>query len=145
MKTNAKTLKLKVSEALSKDVGRAYARMGPEDMAQLGVEIGGIVEVAGKAKAVAKAMPAYKELRGQSRIQLDGLVRENAGASLEESVIVRKTTCRPAEQVVLGPLTMTPAERDMAYIGSLLDGLPVQEGDKVRATLIGSRSAAFRV
>ena len=50
---DAKTLKLKVSEALSKDVGRAYARMGPEDMSQLGVEIGDIVEAAGKNKNVA--------------------------------------------------------------------------------------------
>ena len=29
-------IKLKVTEALSKDVGRAYARMGPEDLEKLG-------------------------------------------------------------------------------------------------------------
>ena len=29
-------IKLKVTESLSKDVGRAYARMGPEDMEKLG-------------------------------------------------------------------------------------------------------------
>ena len=86
MKTDTKTLKLKVSEALSKDVGRAYARMGPEDLARLGVEVGDIVEVAGKTKAVCKAMPAYKEMRGQSQIQLDGLTRENAGVGLDELV-----------------------------------------------------------
>ena len=33
----------------------------------------------GKRGTVCKAMPAHKELRGQSRIQIDGLVRENAG------------------------------------------------------------------
>ena len=71
-----KPLKLKVCEALSKDVGRAYARMGPEDLARLGVEVGDIVEVAGKARTVCKAMPAYKEMRGQSQVQLDGLTRE---------------------------------------------------------------------
>ena len=47
-----KPLKLKVSEALSKDVGRAYARMGPEDLLRLRVEVGDIVEVAGKARTV---------------------------------------------------------------------------------------------
>ena len=31
------------------------------------------------------------------------------------------------------------------YIGSLLDGLPVMEGDMVKATLFGSRSADFIV
>ncbi len=52
-------LKLKVAEALSKDVGRAMARMGPEDLERLGVAIGDLVEVAGKRQTVCKAMPAW--------------------------------------------------------------------------------------
>src|ERR1035438_6667251 len=51
MTVDSKVLKLKVSEALSKDVGRAYGRMGPEDLARLGVEVGDIVEVAGKTRS----------------------------------------------------------------------------------------------
>ncbi|AEB09637.1 CDC48 family AAA ATPase [Desulfobacca acetoxidans] len=139
------TLKLKVTEALSKDVGRAYARMGPEDMEKLELSIGDIIEVAGKRKTVCKAMPAYKELRGRSRIQLDGISRENAGAGLDDSVLVSKITCRPGTRVVLAPITITPADRDLPYIGSLLDGLPVREGDRIRATLFGSRTADFKV
>ncbi|MHB8069370.1 MAG: CDC48 family AAA ATPase [Desulfobaccales bacterium] len=138
-------LKLKVTEALSKDVGRAYARMGPEDLEKLQVAIGDLVEVAGKRHTVCKAMPAYKELRGRSRMQLDGISRENAGAGLDDFVQVRKIACRPAERVVLTPITITPAERDLQYIGSLLDGLPVLEGDRLRATLFGSRTADFKV
>ncbi len=45
-------LKLKVAEALSKDVGRAMARMGPEDLERLGVAIGDLVEVAGKRQTI---------------------------------------------------------------------------------------------
>ncbi len=139
------TIKLKVTEALSKDMGRAFARMGPEDMEKLQLDIGDIVEVTGKRKTVCKVMPAYKELRDQSRIQLDGLTRENVGAGLDEFVQVRKTSCRPAKQVVIAPITIVPTNRDLEYIGSLLDGLPVQEGDRIRATLFGSRSADFKV
>ncbi len=139
------TLKLKVTEALSKDVGRAYARMGPEDLEKLQVAIGDIVEVAGKRKTVCKAMPAYKDLRGRSRVQLDGISRENAGAGIDDFVQVQKIAGRPAERVVLTPITITPAERDLQYIGSLLDGLPVLEGDRIRATLFGSRTADFKV
>ncbi|MBZ5520658.1 MAG: CDC48 family AAA ATPase [Acidobacteriia bacterium] len=138
-------LKLRISEALGKDVGRAFARMGPEDLQQLGVNAGDFVEIAGKRKTVCKAMLTYKELRGQSRIQLDGLSRENAGASLDEYVQVRKTVCRPAVKVVLAPVNTTPSDRDLNYICHLLDGLPVTEGDRVRATLFGSRSADFKV
>jgi transitional endoplasmic reticulum ATPase len=139
------TLKLKVTEALAKDVGRAYARMGPEDLQKLQVAIGDIVEVVGKRTTVCKAMPAYKELRGQSRVQLDGISRENAGAGLDDFVKVHRLACRPGEQVVLTPITIIPADRDLKYIGSLLDGLPVREGDRIRATLFGSRTADFKV
>ncbi|MFA4902383.1 MAG: CDC48 family AAA ATPase [Desulfobaccales bacterium] len=144
-KSEDSTLKLKVTEALSKDVGRAYARMGPEDLEKLQVAIGDIIEVAGKRKTVCKAMPAYKDLRGRSRVQLDGISRENAGAGIDDFVHVRKLTCRPAEHVILTPITITPADRDLQYIGSLLDGLPVMEGDRIRATLFGSRTADFKV
>ena len=113
------TLALKVTEALSKDVGHAFARMGPEDLEKLGIAGGDTVEVAGKRKTVCKAMLAHKELRGQSRVQLDGLVRENAGAALDESVQVRRIGCRPAERVMLDPVNITPSERDMDYIGNL--------------------------
>ncbi len=139
------SLKLKVTEALGKDVGRALARMGPEDMARLGVEIGDAVEIAGKRRTICKVMPAYRELRGQSRVQLDGLARENAGAGLDEFVQVRKTSVRPAQRVTLAPLTIVPDARDLHYIGSLVDGLPVQEGDLVRVALFGSRCADFKV
>jgi len=142
---NGPELKLKASEALSKDVGRAYARMDPEDMEKLGVSVGDIVVVRGKRATVCKVMPAYKEMRGQARVQLDGISRQNAGAGLDENVTVMKTVCRPAERVVLAPTNVTPSERDLKYIGSLLDGLPVKEGDVIRAVLFGSRSADFRV
>ena len=143
--TEQATLKLRVAEAIGKDVARAFARMGPEDLAKLEAAAGDIVEVEGKRKTVCKAMPAYKEMRGQSRIQLDGLVRENAGAGLDEFVQVRKIACRPAERVVLSPVNITPSDRDLDYIGSLLDGLPVLEGNRIRATLFGSRWADFKV
>ena len=138
-------LKLKVTEALSKDVGRAFARMGPEDMEKLRASVGDIIEVAGKRKTICKVMPAYKEIRGQNRIQLDGLTRENAGVALDETVSVCKTECQPARRVILAPINVIPANRDLKYIGSLMDGLPVQKGNRIRAILFGSRSADFKV
>lgn len=144
-KTDKPEMKLKVSEALGKDIGRAFARMGPEDLEKLGANVGDIVEVQGKRRTVCKAMPAYKEMRGQSRIQLDGISRQNAKAGLDESVTVRKISCKSADKVTLAPINVTTSERDLEYIGSLLDGLPVMIGDTVRATLFGSRSADFAV
>lgn len=139
------TLQFRVTEALSKDVGRAFARLDPEDLEKVQAAIGDTVEVTGKRRTICKAMPAYKELRGQSRVQLDGLSRENAGAGIDEHVRIHKISCRPAEQVALQPINVAPTDRDLDYIGSLLDGLPVLQDDRIRATLFGSRSADFRV
>ncbi|MBI2189172.1 MAG: CDC48 family AAA ATPase [Acidobacteria bacterium] len=139
------TLRLRVTEALGKDMGRAFARMDPKDLQRLGLAVGDIVSVTGKRTTVCKAMPAYKEQRGQARIQIDGLVRENAGAALDETVQVQKIASRPAERAVLTPTTIVPADRDLQYIGGLLDGLPVLVGGRVRATLFGSRWADFKI
>lgn len=144
-RNNDQAIKLRVTEALAKDMGRAFARMGPEDMDLLQVTIGDIVEVKGVRCTYCKAMPTHKEFRGQARVQLDGLSRENAGVGVDETVLVRKSACRPAEQVVLGPTNIRPAPRDLPYIGGLLDGLPIVEGDRIRANLFGSRSASFKV
>ena len=79
-----------------KDVGRALARLDPSDMETLGLEIGDVVELAGKRRTVAKAMPAYREDRGASRVQMDGVSRENAGIGLDQIVEVRKVAAKPA-------------------------------------------------
>lgn len=132
-------LKLKVAESLVKDVGRGLARLDPADMAKLGVEVGDIVQIVGKRTTVGKVMPAYKDQRGQSRMQIDGVARENAGTGLDQMVEVCKVAARPATRVVLSAVGAAPSDRDLTYIGSLLDGLAVVQGDRIRATLFGTR------
>ncbi|MFI5456042.1 MAG: CDC48 family AAA ATPase [Isosphaerales bacterium] len=138
-------LKLKVTEALPKDLGRGLARLDPADLARLGVGVGDVLIVRGKRPTVVKAMPSYKEHRGQSQVQVDGVTRENAGAALDQTIEVVKANARAAQRVVLEPLGILPGERDLKYIGSLFDGLPVMSGDRVRAQLFGTRSADFKV
>jgi transitional endoplasmic reticulum ATPase len=138
-------LTLKVSESTGKDVGRGLARIDPADMSQLGADIGDVVEVVGQKTTVCKLLPAFKEHRGKGRIHIDGIIRENAGAAIDESAVIRRAAAQPAAEVVLEPLGYVPSNRDLEYIGSLLDGLPIVAGDRVRATLFGNRHADFQV
>jgi transitional endoplasmic reticulum ATPase len=138
-------LKLKISEALTKDVGRAIVRLDPSDLQKIGVNIGDTVQVAGKRTTVCKAMPMYKDLRGQNRIQMDGVTRENVGGGLDEFVNIKKLNIPAAEKVTFTTLSVVPDDKDLAYIGSLIDGLPVTVGDKVRVNLFGSRFVEFIV
>ncbi len=143
--SGAGVIKLKIAEAMTKDTGHAYARISPEDMLRMGAAIGDTVEISAKRKTVCKLMPAHAESRGKSSVQMDGVSRESAGAGLGEFVTIRKVACRIADQVTLAPTNVRPSERDLDYIGSLLDGLPVLEGNRLRATLFGSRWADFKV
>jgi len=143
--TEVREITLKVSESTGKDVGRGIARIDPDDMRRLGVDVGEMVEVAGKKRTVCKVLPAFKEHRGRSRLAIDGIVRENAGVGLNESAVLRAVSVRPAREIVLEPRAHAPSQRDLEYIGSLLDGLPATGGDRVRATLFGNRYVDFLV
>lgn len=148
MKKNNTTLTLKVKEALPKDVGRAIVRIDPEDMKLIGFEVGDIIEIEGKRKTPAKVMPCYAEERGKKIIQMDGISRENVQIGLDEKVQIRKIGCKPANKITLLPLTISSLlqrDKDTRYISSLIEGLPVTSGDRVRATLFGSRWCDFKV
>lgn len=148
MKKDLVTLTLKIKETLPKDVGRAIARIDPADMKTLEVEAGDIIEIEGKRKTPAKVMPCYSEDRGKKIIQMDGISRENAQISLDERVKIYKVSYKPANKITLLPLTISSLlqrDEDTKYIGSLIGGLPVTSGDRVRATLFGSRSCEFKV
>jgi transitional endoplasmic reticulum ATPase len=146
--TKNRKLTLKVSEAKAKDVGRAIVRIDPADFQKIGIEVGDIIEVYGKRKSVAKIMPAYPEDRGKAIIQMDGLLRENTQAGLDEKVSIQKCECKLADKIVLSPLILMKSMRgaeDTKYLGSLLEGLPLVEGDRIRANLFGARSFDFVV
>ena len=138
---------LRVKEALVKDVGRAIARIDPKDMKVIGLESGDVIVIEGKRSTPVKIMPCYPEDRDKGIIQIDGITRENAQAGIDEKVKVIKITCRQAVKIKLKPETKSGSLKadDAKYIGSLINGLPVTKGDKVRANLFGSRSVDYTV
>jgi transitional endoplasmic reticulum ATPase len=138
---------LKVAEAQPQDVGRGMARLDPADIQQLGAAVGSIVQISGKKATAAKLMPAFKEARGQQVLQIDGLTRSNAGVAIGEKVRLSVVEAAPAQRVTLVP-EGAPAWRqgqDREYVGKLLSDVPVVTGDRVRATMFGSRFQEFRV
>ena len=143
-----KSLTLRVAEAQARDVGRGIARIDPDNLEQLGAAIGDIVEIAGKGRTVAKAMPTYVADRGKGLIQIDGIVRENAQAGLDDKISVRVVDYQPARTIVLAPLDALkswPEGRYSRYIAHRLEGLPVTAGDRVRVDLFGTRAQDFNV
>jgi transitional endoplasmic reticulum ATPase len=148
MEAETNDLILKVKEALVKDVGRAIARIDPADMKKAGLVPGDIIMVEGKRKTPAKVMPCYPEDRGKQVVQIDGITRGNARTGIDEKVKICKTGYKPALKIKIHPEIQTGSPfkaNDARYIGSLIDGVPLQKGDKVRATLFGARSVDYEV
>jgi len=141
-------LQLRAAEAIPRDVGRGIVRIDPQDMQKLGADAGDIVEIIGKKKTVAKVMPTFKEHRGKSIFQIDGIIRQNAQIGLGEKGQIRKTAAKAAQSIVLAPVDTVPGrtgERDSHFMGRLLEGLPVLKGDKVRVNFPGSMYREFLV
>jgi transitional endoplasmic reticulum ATPase len=139
---------LRVKEALIKDVGRVIARIDPKDMNLIGLESGDVVLIEGKRSTPVKIMPCYPEDRDKSIIQVDGITRENAQVGIDEKVKITRIICRQAAKIKLKPSTGSGSlfkTDDARYIGSLINGLPVSKGDKVRANLFGSRSVDYTI
>lgn len=141
---DTKTLTLKVKEAGSKDVGRGIVRFDPADFKTIGVAVGDIVEIKAKRRTVAKVMPAFMDDRGQGWVCLDGITRENAQVGLDEKVVISPCEYRPAQKLTVSPLTPLRSY-DSAYIGTLLEGIPLIKGDTVRAKLFGAQTRDFEV
>lgn len=142
------TLALRVAEALPKDVGRGVVRLDPRDLAQLDIAIGDVVQIAARRTTVARALPAYIEQRGQALVQMDGVVRANAGAGLDDRVSLRRAAVEPARALVLAPVDQvntTLGATAAGYLARLLADIPVTPGDHVRANLLGTRTQTFAV
>ncbi len=137
---------VRVSEALTRDVGRGLVRLDPTDMATMGLQSGETVQVTGKRSTVAKALPAYSEDRGQGQVQMDGILRENTQAGLGDRVQMQKIVCPIARSVVIAPLGEGAGlGSDQRHMTSVLEGLPVSKGDKVRSTFMGGIYREFTV
>ncbi|MDR3517841.1 MAG: CDC48 family AAA ATPase [Azospirillaceae bacterium] len=139
-------LRLTVVEARREDVGRGIARIDPETLRQIGASPGDVLEIEGRTRTVAKAMPTFKEHRGQQVIQLDGVARSNAGVALGQKAAIGIVACAAARRVVVAPLGAGAMREDeIEYAARRLDGLAVKTGDRIQIALFGASRRDFNV
>lgn len=133
-------IQLKIQEALSKDVGRAVARIDPQIMEELSAESGDIISIQGQDKAVARVMPTRPEDRGGEIIQMDGILRQNAKLGIGSLAKIELEKVSVARKVHLIPLTLSPEGvlDDGGFIKRSLLNLPIRKGNQIRVNLFGS-------
>ena len=99
-----KYLELKVAMAKRQsEVGYGRARIDNESRRRLGLDLGDVIEIAGKKTVVAKIFKGEPGDDGMKLIRIDGPTRTSAEVSVDETVRIKK--CEPvnAKKVVLHP------------------------------------------
>ena len=138
----------KVQEAYSGDAMRGLARIHPDDMAALNLNEGDLIEITGKKTTPARVRAGDRE-NGREIIQIDGLIRENAGTSLDEMITLESNVtyhfAGSATIQPLGDVKLTDKEKNESYILSMLEGQAVRTGDRLRVNLFGTRVCDFSV
>ncbi len=129
---------LSVMEAMVSDAGHGIARIDQDTISKVGITSGDIVELRGKKRTVAKLLPiSVKNLR-KDIIQIDGLVRNNLGVGIGDTISIRKITAISAEKIVVAPLEAIPPI-DERYLADALEEVPLIKGDNVLVPYFGGR------
>jgi transitional endoplasmic reticulum ATPase len=126
------TLTVRVAEARVEDIGHAIARLSGADLRRIQAGPGTILRITGRTVAVARAETA--EASADGLIQIDGTLRSNCGAGLQEPVSVTPIEASDAVAVRLSPMWDGAAPAIIAPERMLEDliGVPVVAGAAVR-------------
>jgi len=130
---------LKVAEAKSKDAGRGIARVDPAVMDVLELTPGDVVQIEGKKRTVAIVWPGYPEDANRGLIRVDGTVRRNAEASIDEKVAIRKVAVKEAQKITFAPTEQLRIMGGEDYLSQALEGRVVTRGDVIEINVMGRR------
>jgi transitional endoplasmic reticulum ATPase len=92
-------VELFVAEALQTDVGLGCARVDEVHRRLLSLDVGEVLEIAGKRTTVATIKAAVLEDEGKHVIRIDGLTRTNASVKIGAKVIVKRAEVHLAQEV----------------------------------------------
>ncbi|MDK2914010.1 MAG: transitional endoplasmic reticulum ATPase [Thermococcaceae archaeon] len=135
---NVEKIKLRVAEALKRDVGRGIVRFDRKYQRKIGVEPGDIVEITGERTTAAIVANAHPDDKGLDIIRMDGYIRRNAGVSIGDYVTVGRAEVSEAKKVVLAPAQKGVfIQISGELIKQNLLGRPVVKGDLIVASSRG--------
>jgi transitional endoplasmic reticulum ATPase len=128
----APAVMLRVAEARVEDIAHAVARISPADLARIGAQRGDIVKITGRTTAVARV--DISDAGHDGIVQIDGTIRSNCGAALDEPIAVAPVESAQAVAVRLAPVLSGGAAPIVAPDRLLEDlvGVPIVAGCALR-------------
>ena len=161
--SNRHRIALRICEAPQQDGGRAIARMTTSAMSALGLADNDLISLTGTRHTVARVLCVESEAIDDDALQIDGILRDNAGAGIGERVDVVPVTAQSAHRVTLIPAGTArtvfhqdersllkrfkarwkgQTERrenapDLHALRRAVESIAVTKGDRVRASVFG--------
>ena len=136
--TNNNSIEVTVKEAAHEDVGRGIARLSLDAMKALNLVSGDVIEIEGRQKAATLVWPGFPQDTGKAVLRIDGSTRGNVGAGIDDKVRIRKIEAGYAKKVVIQPTQPIRLVGGEQYLGRLLRGRPVTEGQLIRINILGN-------
>ena len=125
-------MRLTVKPLKQKDAGRGLAAIDRAAMSEMDLENGDYVIIEGDGRAVARVWPGYPEDQGKGVVRIDGQLRQETGAGIDDSVAVEKADVKPATSVTVAlPQNLRVRGNVGPMIRSNLSGQAVTEGQTV--------------
>jgi len=136
--TNNNSIEVIVKEAAHEDVGRGIARLSLDAMKSLNLVSGDVIEIEGRQKAATLVWPGFPQDTGRAILRIDGSTRSNVGAGIDDKVRIRKIEAGYAKKVVIQPTQPIRLVGGEQYLGRILRGRPVTEGQLIRINILGN-------
>ena len=133
------TLKIRVAECKIKDVGKKKALLDSVIMNKIGLADGDTVEIVGKKVTAVRAYTMEDKSRKSNYIHIDGQTRKNAGVSLNDFVLIKKTSPKLAEKIILlCNANQKLSDEFISYLNARYEGYPVTKGDQFTLNFLGT-------
>ena len=125
-------MRLTVKPLKQKDAGRGLAAIDRAAMSELDLENGDYIVIEGDRRAVARVWPGYPEDEGREVVRIDGRLRQEADAGIDDHVEVEKADVKPAKRVRVALPQNLRVRGDVApMIRNNLSGQAITEGQTV--------------
>ncbi|MES3518039.1 MAG: CDC48 family AAA ATPase [Natronomonas sp.] len=129
-------MKLTVKPLKQKDAGRGLAAIDRAAMAELDLENGDYIVLEGDSRAVARVWPGYPEDEGKGIVRIDGQLRQETGAGIEDRVTIEAADVSPAKEVTVAlPQNLRIRGNIGPHLRDKLSGQAITEGQNVPFSL----------
>ncbi len=144
---DSQTVALRVQEAKKRDIGRNIARIDQETMEKLNIQTGDVIALSGKKESAGIAWPSYPQDSGLGIIRIDSRLKKNTGASIDETIQIRKVKAHSAQNIVLAPISVKIKSnpRFETFVKRKLNNYPVTIDDFIFISIGISREITFKV